>query len=173
MHARLITCEAAYPSSASKSAASCNLQGKLKESGDEVKALQLELSNVKTVLETARSKAAADSTVRQKEIEDAKAAQLADAKKMRELKEQHSKEAADLSDKVKCAQAACTKAEQGVKSMEQRLKEAHADREKLQEQLRDLENKELVGLKDQLQRLRQDNDEAEQEVVQMKVSRAY
>ena len=46
----------------SKSAASCNLQGKLKESGDEVKALQLELSNVKTVLETARSKAAADST---------------------------------------------------------------------------------------------------------------
>ena len=141
MHARLITCEAAYPSSASKSAASCNLQGKLKESGDEVKALQLELSNVKTVLETARSKAAADSTVRQKEIEDAKAAQLADAKKMRELKEQHSKEAADLSDKVKCAQAACTKAEQGVKSMEQRLKEAHADREKLQEQLRDLETK--------------------------------
>ena len=62
MHARLITCEAAYPSSASKSSASCNLQGKLKESGDEVKALQLELSNVKTVLETARSKAAADST---------------------------------------------------------------------------------------------------------------
>jgi hypothetical protein len=35
------------------------------------------------------------------------------------------------------------------------------------------ENKELVRLKDQLQRLRQDNDEAEQEVVQMKVSRAY
>ena len=35
------------------------------------------------------------------------------------------------------------------------------------------ENQKLVGLKDQLQRLRQDNDEAEQEVVQMTVSRAY
>ena len=35
------------------------------------------------------------------------------------------------------------------------------------------ENTELARLKDQLQRLRQDNDEAEQEVVQMKVSRAY
>ena len=42
----------------SKSAASCNLQGKLKESEDKVKAL----SHVKTVLESARSKAAADST---------------------------------------------------------------------------------------------------------------
>jgi hypothetical protein len=144
VHARLITREATYPSSSSKSAASCNPQGKLKESGDEVKALQLELSNVKTALETARSKAATDSTVRQKEIQDAKAAQLADAKKMRELKEQHSKETADLSDKVKCAQAACTKAEQGVKRMEHRLKEAHADREKLQEQLRDLQTKPAV-----------------------------
>jgi predicted nucleic acid-binding Zn-ribbon protein len=35
------------------------------------------------------------------------------------------------------------------------------------------ENTELARLKDQLQRLRQDNDEAEQEVVQMTVSRAY
>jgi len=77
---------------------------------------------VKTELESAHSKAAADSTVRQKEIEDAKVAQLEDAKKIRELKE---------------------------------------------------ENQKLVGLKDQLQRLRQDNDEAEQEVVQMTVSRAY
>jgi chromosome segregation ATPase len=118
----LITCEATYPSSASKSAASCNLQGKLQESGDQAKALQLELSNVKTELESAHSKAAADSTVRQKEIEDAKVAQLEDAKKIRELKE---------------------------------------------------ENQKLVGLKDQLQRLRQDNDNAKQEVVQMTVSRAY
>ena len=77
---------------------------------------------MKTELESAHSKAAADSTVRQKEIEDAKVAQLEDAKKIRELKE---------------------------------------------------ENQKLVGLKDQLQRLRQDNDEAEQEVVQMTVSRAY
>ena len=77
---------------------------------------------MKTELESAHSKAAADSTVRQKEIEDAKVAQLEDAKKIRELKE---------------------------------------------------ENQKLVGLKDQLQRLRQDNDEAEQEMVQMKVSRAY
>ena len=84
----MITCEATYPSSASKSAASCNLQGKLQESGDQAKALQLELSNVKTELESAHSKAAADSTVRQKEIEDAKVAQLEDAKKIRELKEQ-------------------------------------------------------------------------------------
>ena len=118
----MITCEATYPSSASKSAASCNLQGKLQESGDQAKALQLELSNVKTELESAHSKAAADSTVRQKEIEDAKVAQLEDAKKIRELKE---------------------------------------------------ENQKLVGLKDQLQRLRQDNDNAKQEVVQMTVSRAY
>ena len=118
----MITCEATYPSSASESAASCNLQGKLQESGDQAKALQLELSNVKTELESAHSKAAADSTVRQKEIEDAKVAQLEDAKKIRELKE---------------------------------------------------ENQKLVGLKDQLQRLRQDNDNAKQEVVQMTVSRAY
>ncbi len=62
------------------------------------------------------------STVRQKEIQDAKEAQLEDAKKIRELKE---------------------------------------------------ENQKLVGLKDQLQRLRQDNDNAKQEVVQMTVSRAY
>ena len=87
----MITCEATYPSSASKSAASCNLQGKLQESGDQAKALQLELSNVKTELESAHSKAAADSTVRQKEIEDAKVAQLEDAKKIRELKEENQK----------------------------------------------------------------------------------
>ena len=118
----MITCEATYPSSASKSAASCNLQGKLQESGDQAKALQLELSNVKTELESAHSKAAADSTVRQKETEDAKAAQLEGAKKVRELEE---------------------------------------------------ENQKMVGLKDQLQRLRQDNDRAKQEVVQMTVNRAY
>ena len=87
----MITCEATYPSSASKSAASCNLQGKLQESGDQAKALQLELSNVKTELESAHSNAAADSTVRQKEIEGAKVAQLQDAKKIRELKEENQK----------------------------------------------------------------------------------
>ena len=85
-------------------------------------ALRLELSNVKTDLESAHRKAAADSTVRQKETEDAKAAQLEGAKKVRELEE---------------------------------------------------ENQKMVGLKDQLQRLRQDNDRAKQEVVQMTVSRAY
>ncbi len=46
----------------SKAAIFCNLQGKLKESEDKVKALRLELSHVKTVLKTARSKATADST---------------------------------------------------------------------------------------------------------------
>ena len=46
---------------------------------------------MKTELESAHSKAAADSTVRQKEIEDAKVAQLEDAKKIRELKEENQK----------------------------------------------------------------------------------
>ena len=122
VHARSITCEATYPSSASESAASCNPQAKRDESGDQAQALRLELSNVKTDLESAHRKAAADSTVRQKETEDAKAAQLEGAKKVRELEE---------------------------------------------------ENQKMVGLKDQLQRLRQDNDRAKQEVVQMTVSRAY
>ena len=95
----MITCEATYPSSASKPAASCNLQGKLQESGDQAKALQLELSNAKTELESARSNAAADSTVRQKEIEGAKVAQLQDAKKIRELKE-HNEQLVGLKDQL-------------------------------------------------------------------------
>jgi acetyl-CoA carboxylase carboxyltransferase component len=46
---------------------------------------------VKTELESAHSNAAADSTVRQKETEGAKVAQLQDAKKIRELKEENQK----------------------------------------------------------------------------------
>ena len=91
VHARSITCEATYPSSASESAASCNPQAKRDESGDQAQALRLELSNVKTDLESAHRKAAADSTVRQKETEDAKAAQLEGAKKVRELEEENQK----------------------------------------------------------------------------------
>ena len=74
----------------------------------QVQALRLELSNVKTELESAHRKAAAEGSVRQKETEDAKEAQLEGAKRIRELEEKLHDEVERLKKELAAASSKAT-----------------------------------------------------------------
>ncbi len=74
----------------------------------QVQALRLELSNVKTELESAHRKAAAEGSVRQKETEDAKEAQLEGAKRIRELEEKLHDEVERLKKELTAASSKAT-----------------------------------------------------------------
>jgi hypothetical protein len=71
----------------------------LKEHNEQLEGLKEQLQRLRQDNDKAKQevvKAAADSTVRQKEIQDAKEAQLEDAKKIRELKEHNQQANSDL-----------------------------------------------------------------------------